>query len=1015
MLKCHTLGAYMQVTAVDGPVALGPAASYEGAGTAGGNLIWTMTGKRDRRSSAVAYQVVEERMTLKRGNLRLAAVLAGRDPRRSIPPQSVPRRRGTRGLRTALAIPFFIAAIVGFGLAMDVTGGSAAPHREYLRAELVCPPNYAGMVGGAVLGGIHQVPGQLSWNLTCNYRLITNDDRIDVAVSWYPKDTVPSKSDQPFYCGTGNLGIDTVRSKSKAAYATYKGANRRFEVVESWNSQAKALAETLLAAAEERAVDCGSSVPAGATATVPAPAKTAAPTLTPTRPPATATVAPRPSATKAAELPRCVVQGAVRDAAGTPVTGIRLSLLYGKLESSAATDGQGVYRFPEIGGGGEVESSFDPRKDRVKVVLSAEEYAHKPSRFVLNYRQKLAQVESDSFLLGIGENCERNFDFAALRPGGSQTTTLGGGSRAYEFINPTESPARNIWPELLRMYRNFQNAWALADKLSYDDLDYGLPLQIFAWCDDPEKLCKPMAGRADPNYYAFFRGSTAIIPNEVPRPWIGISTGKSATGAKDAPRGREYHEFGHFFLADIMHNAWPKDIFGVAHGGMYVNDSSSDAWVEGFASFYAMLVARDIAGETFPERQTVGKQGVVLDLEQNFKSWEEDGFLEEYALTGLLWDFVDGNSDYRRPSKARNLETRNVFDFELMPGQLVFTGEVVNRDSTTSERTQITMKYIDNPGETGYVSGPTSPEDIPPGGVARFYLPLPKGTLVRDWEFSTEEGALTDDDPLQVDPAEVMASIEGFKSDKALGEGRLFDVQDLYLALKRDFAGRARTAEGTDAVDAIFVSHGFFADLNGNERYDSAITPESSCLSPNAKTAMAARKEKFAEEIGMSSHCQKGAHPEIVPRYSPAELPMESVATVDTGGVAARALVHVAFPRESGRRSYGYFVDPEGAGTVDLAVPPGDSGATITLLMLADGYLPAMATELKAVDFWAQAARNPGKSFLSFKVTMKPGEMTPRSRFAFSLFVPYRAFGGLVAAGCLGILALVLFGRRKSS
>ncbi|MDO8670029.1 MAG: hypothetical protein Q7O66_01180, partial [Dehalococcoidia bacterium] len=350
-------------------------------------------------------------------------------------------------------------------------------------------------------------------------------------------------------------------------------------------------------------------------------------------------------------------------------------------------------------------------------------------------------------------------------------------NRVYSFLNPGEATAKEVWPELLRMYGNFQKAWALADKLNYDDLDYGLPLQIFAWCDDPEKLCTPMTDRGDPNDYAFFHGSNSIDPTGVPRPWISISVDASSARAKDAPDMLEFHEFGHFFQADMMRNALPRDAFVRPHGGMYANESSADAWVEGFASFYATLVAREITVEPFPSQLRIGKQGVMLDMEQNYMAWDGDGALEEFAVTGRLWDFVDGSGDYQRLPKKHNLETRNSSVVDVATEQIMFTGEVVNRDSTTSERTQITMKYVDNPGNVGYISGPTSPEDIPPGGVARFYLPLPKGTFVQKWEFSIEALPVGDDDPLQVEPSELMASIEGFRSEKAFGGGRLFDVQ----------------------------------------------------------------------------------------------------------------------------------------------------------------------------------------------------------------------------------------------
>jgi hypothetical protein len=62
-------------------------------------------------------------------------------------------------------------------------------------------------------------------------------------------------------------------------------------------------------------------------------------------------------------------------------------------------------------------------------------------------------------------------------------------------------------------------------------------------------------------------------------------------------------------------------------------------------------------------------------------------------------------------------------------------------------------------------------------------------------------------------------------------------------------------------------------------------------------------------------------------------------------------------------------------GQVMLAMPSAESGATVTLIGLADGYTPAVLGEVEAKAFWEQAASTQ-TPFLSFSAAMQPGDFT---------------------------------------
>lgn len=147
---------------------------------------------------------------------------------------------------------------------------------------------------------------------------------------------------------------------------------------------------------------------------------------------------------------------------------------------------------------------------------------------------------------------------------------------------------------------------------------------------------------------------------------VTICTKTSSSGQWDAPINREWHELGHYLQSDMYTGTNLAQGRGTPHDG-YKNTSTNDSFVEGFASFVAMLIA-----EFHNELQ--GGQPIYpghANLEEDYKVWGrnvaifmyEDGRIvpryapnirsdEEWAVAGLLWDMHDSGRETHTKHKA---------------------------------------------------------------------------------------------------------------------------------------------------------------------------------------------------------------------------------------------------------------------------------------------------------------------------------------------------------------------------
>ena len=121
---------------------------------------------------------------------------------------------------------------------------------------------------------------------------------------------------------------------------------------------------------------------------------------------------------------------------------------------------------------------------------------------------------------------------------------------------------------------------------------------------------------------------------------ILISADDASLSDSDRPDNREYHEFMHAVMYDI-YGTWPEGgkLPGTVNHDGYLNPSTADSYIEGFAEFMAMVVS-DEMGEHSP--QLYAGFG---SMDQNYKMWDGQGFDEEFAIASLLWDMYDDSNE----------------------------------------------------------------------------------------------------------------------------------------------------------------------------------------------------------------------------------------------------------------------------------------------------------------------------------------------------------------------------------
>lgn len=106
------------------------------------------------------------------------------------------------------------------------------------------------------------------------------------------------------------------------------------------------------------------------------------------------------------------------------------------------------------------------------------------------------------------------------------------------------------------------------------------------------------------------------------------------------PINVEWHELSHHIMFD-QYRRWPNSEGISLHHMGYLNTTTGDSYIEGFAEFMS-LVLDNYYG--------VPRPGILANtgsMELNYKVWNNGGLGEELAVTSVLWDLYDNDQIYK--------------------------------------------------------------------------------------------------------------------------------------------------------------------------------------------------------------------------------------------------------------------------------------------------------------------------------------------------------------------------------
>ncbi len=326
-----------------------------------------------------------------------------------------------------------------------------------------------------------------------------------------------------------------------------------------------------------------------------------------------------PSPTPPAEY---VLQGTVTDGHGNPVRYATVRLTFGVHEQATATDANGRYQFTGLPSG--AVAGFNPAEDayRVTVQLQYAPEGGAPLYRVLYGSENgplVAPVSKAFSLEGTKGAFKYDVDF---------------GNQSQFQLNLLEKVDKQLpgrLADLATIYVHTSEAIDLADQLGQE---ISRPFNVIAFGKGQSGACwygRNSNGTQDWN-------KCLNLSNKQ----YSVAFGEQGSTYKDTnrPANREWHEFAHHFLADAFGGFMPSHAGRQNHQGYYVNTRSTDAWTEGFAEFFAMMVGRQIIGD--PKFMEYKYDGTAANLEADYEAWAD----EEFATAGLLLDLVDDGDDY---------------------------------------------------------------------------------------------------------------------------------------------------------------------------------------------------------------------------------------------------------------------------------------------------------------------------------------------------------------------------------
>ncbi len=288
-----------------------------------------------------------------------------------------------------------------------------------------------------------------------------------------------------------------------------------------------------------------------------------------------------------------VVGGVVTDGFGNKVKHAMVSLRIDGKEAYSTTGGGGYYEFPY---NGSVEKNAECRLSvSLKYLKDGKNY------FNILYGGNPVRVYKD-FRINKAGDLNQDLDMKD----GLKAPVYGG------------SPDPSVIRHFGIMYTHMAEALEYYMDYHHANVDYKLPVDVETFVKDSDTYYSS----DDSTIVINFRDSLHMSP--------------------DRPMNREWHEFSHHVMYS-MYGRWPKPPEGATppeanHGG-YINPSTSDSFVEGFAEYGAMTICDHYK---YPDCDVYASIG---NLEVDYKAWDYRGAAEELAVAGALWDLYDERND----------------------------------------------------------------------------------------------------------------------------------------------------------------------------------------------------------------------------------------------------------------------------------------------------------------------------------------------------------------------------------
>jgi len=405
--------------------------------------------------------------------------------------------------------------------------------------------------------------------------------------------------------------------------------------------------------------------------------------------------------------------------------------------------------------------------------------------------------------------------------------------------------------------------------------------------------------------------------------------------------GVVWHEFGHYVMAGTFSHLYPHESASRFHGG-YSNPTTNDSWGEGFASFFALLVSVD---QKHVRRPVVSVNGWYYDFSVAWSMpWSQDGGVsqEEAAVAALLWDLVDTEEN------ESVLEASNPsLDRQNVSFQSLLTDEKPPR--RFRDRVAVPRREL-----LAMITGTAAAADAPPGAPS--------------------------------------------------GYGHVFDVKQLHTALRAGGVGAARASGAPlDALDELFVGHGFFGDvappnLSWDEGEPVGLTANGAWIRTGPLELPARPERRYTPSI-----------PNSYVAYEARTTSGEAVA-VRRFDVEAR----YAPPLESHDYSFETWASEPGRLYVVCPNPTIGVSYRIRPRLSEDTLGPAL--DLDCSRYWKAKGKNPHDSFLTYTfVVDAPAVTGARSGGSVRLYAAVAV--GIVAVGgaVLFLVGGLLMARRLAS